>query len=52
MQEFVPFPLFDRINIQNSEDFEKLIEDLNNEQSTYNSSCFGKSLHFWNIYFE
>jgi hypothetical protein len=35
MQEFVPFPLFDRINIQNSEDFEKLIEDLNNEQSTF-----------------
>jgi hypothetical protein len=35
MQEFVPFPLFDRINIQSSEDFEKLIDELNVDQANF-----------------
>lgn len=35
MQEFVPFPLFERINIQSSEDFEKLVDELNPEQATF-----------------
>lgn len=35
MQEFTPFPLFDRINIQSSEDFEKLVEELNEDQATF-----------------
>ena len=35
MQEFTPFPLFDRINIQSSEDFEKLVEELNQDQATF-----------------
>lgn len=35
MQDFVPFPLFDRINIQSSEDFEKLLDELSSEQATF-----------------
>jgi hypothetical protein len=35
MQEFVPFPLFDRINIQSSEDYEKLVDELNLDQATF-----------------
>ena len=35
MQEFTPFPLFDRINIQSSEDFEKLVEELSEDQATF-----------------
>ena len=35
MQEFEPFPLFDRINIQSSEDYEKLVDELNLDQATF-----------------
>jgi hypothetical protein len=35
MQDFTPFPLFDRINIQSSEDFKNLIDELNQEQATF-----------------
>jgi hypothetical protein len=35
MQDFIGFPLFDRINIQSSEDFEKLLNDLNEERANF-----------------
>ena len=35
MQDFTGFPLFDRINIQSSEDFEKLLNDLNEERVNF-----------------
>jgi hypothetical protein len=35
MQDFIPVPLFDRINIQSSEDFQNLIDELNQEQATF-----------------
>ena len=35
MQDFIGFPLFDRINIQSSEDFEKLLNDLNEERVNF-----------------
>ena len=35
MQELKPLLLFDRIQIQNSEDFDNLIDTLTNEQSDY-----------------
>jgi hypothetical protein len=35
MQDFLGFPLFDRINIQSSEDFENLLNDLNEERANF-----------------
>jgi hypothetical protein len=35
MQEFIGFPLFDRINIQSSDDFENLINELNEERANF-----------------
>ena len=35
MQDFIGFPLFDRINIQSSEDFENLLNDLNEERANF-----------------
>jgi hypothetical protein len=35
MQDFIGFPLFDRINIQSSEDFENLLNDLNEERADF-----------------
>jgi hypothetical protein len=35
MQDFTGFPLFDRINIQSSEDFENLLNDLNEERANF-----------------
>jgi hypothetical protein len=35
MQDFAPIQLFDRINIQSSEDFQKLIDELNQEQAVF-----------------
>lgn len=35
MQEFVPFPLFDRININSNEDYEKFINELNFDQANF-----------------
>ncbi len=35
MQEFSIFQLFDRINIQSSEDFDALINELNQDQASF-----------------
>lgn len=35
MQDFVPFPLFNRININSNEDYENFIEELNPEQANF-----------------
>jgi hypothetical protein len=35
MQEFIGFPLFDRINIQSSDDFENLVNELNEERANF-----------------
>ena len=35
MQDFAALQLFDRINIQSTQDFDNLIEDLNLDQATF-----------------